>query len=200
MEGTDHACIDNLSSNLGRRGNKGITGPKGSPGIPGPVGPPGLPGSPGSSRIDVSLNYDNGKLPIRTTNYVPISYIIFPGSTSWGRDILNIKVACSFDKANIGINDTLRLDIKVEDITNNLNILSTGSLLYTEVIDTNNISQQVYKIVTNGDTLNLLNNIQNVPTGEAIFKISAKASRTYNTFIGATTKSHTVNIHAIEIY
>jgi len=200
MEGTDKSCIENLSANLGRRGNKGITGPTGSPGIPGPVGPPGLPGASGTSIIDISLNYDNGKLPVRTTNYVPISYLIFPGSTAWGRDVLNIKVACSFDKSSVSINDTLRLDIKVEDITNNLNILSSGSLLYTEVIDTDNNTQQVYKIVTNGDSLNTLNSIQNIPTGEAIFKISAKATRTYNDFRWAVIRSHTVNIHAIEIY
>ena len=200
MEATDHSCIENLSANLGRRGNKGVTGPTGSPGIPGPVGPPGLPGASGTSIIDVSLNYDNGKSIVLATNYVPISYIIFPGSTAWERDLLNIKVACSFDKSTARSGDTLRLDIKVEDVANNLGILSSGSLLYTEVIDISNNTEQVYKIVTNGDTENSNNLIQNIPEGEAIFKISAKATKTSSSFSGSITKAHTVNIYAIELY
>ena len=197
MEATDHSCIENLSANLGRRGNKGVTGPTGSPGIPGEVGPPGLPGASGTSLIDVSLNYDEGKISVTSRNYVPISYLIYPGSTAWDRDILNIKVACSFDKADVNVNDSLKLEIKVIDITNNLEILST-SLLLSEVINVSNITQQVYSIVTNGDTLNSTTTLQNIPSDEAIFRIDAKAYK-YKPGI-LVQYAQRVNIYAIELY
>ena len=180
MNATDLSCIENLSSNVGKRGERGVTGPAGVPGTYSIVGPPGQPGPSGTSRIDITMQGVEPFVPIQSTRPTVASYIYFPGSSTWGRDIQTIKVGCSFDKTAVGILDghTLRSEITLIDSTDTsapLDIFSQP-LKYDYTVTSANRGLKEFQIVEIGDSSSLNDYvvIQNVPTGEAILQVRIK--------------------------
>lgn len=201
ISASDLTNVDNISAEQGRRGYRGITGPQGRPGRNGNQGAPGLPGPSGSSKIDI--NFQGDTLPyfyVDSSKYKPIANIIFPGTTEWGRDLVKFKIACSFDK-NIKYKNftTLKAYIKVEDITNSLNVteILSSPLVAFESITGTAASTINYSIAQNGDALNTYTTFQNLPASSAIFRVSVQmASFTpFESYVDSA-----LNIYAIEIY
>lgn len=199
MNATDLSCIENLSANVGKRGARGITGAKGVPGTNGIQGVKGQPGPDGSSRIDVTMQGAEQFVPVQSNRTKTIAYLYYPGSTTWGRDIQSLKVACSFNKGTI-VGRELKAEITLTDktdINNPLEIFSEA-LQYNVIVDSTNIVLKEFQIVEIGDSL--INNyvtIQNVPTGKAVLEVNIRAYAVEN---GATTlDSPILEVHAIEL-
>ena len=197
MNAGDLSCTENLSANVGKRGDRGITGPKGSPGTYGPAGVPGQPGPSGSSRIDITMQGENPFVSVSSIREQTVAYIHYPGSTSWGGDIQNIKIGCSYNTANIVSGSVLSSEITLVDSTNSLDILSIP-LQYTNIINSTTLGTKNFEIVSLGvPRSNNYVTIQNVPTGPAVLQVKIKTSLTINGVVSRTPS--TLEVYAIEL-
>lgn len=180
MNASDIHCTDAFSLRQGPRGERGPQGQIGPAGPFGPIGPAGIPGTPGKSKIDIALRSNgNPYVQVQSTSFVPVGYFVFSGSTTFGTPA-EFRVAVSSLSSSSLINT--RTTIILEDVTDNANITEICTLTHTDKDDT----------VTVISTTTL----QNIPTDEAVFRISIKAESTSNVF----SNTPRGKIYAAELY
>ena len=170
MNASDINCTDNTTLPTGPRGERGPTGPTGPQGLAGPQGAEGAPGNSGHSKIDVTFTGgDEPYVGLNSTSYVPIGYVVFPGTSTFGTPVeakfgySGIKNTAQSNQQIVPINATI--EFIVEDVT-------TTPTTPAQVAN----GTFVFGDATHVPRVGIVNNFTNLSNTEVVFRISAKTA------------------------
>jgi hypothetical protein len=184
---TDLNCTDNYSLPQGPRGDRGPTGATGATGATGIQGATGPQGNTGASKIDISVTEDLlAYKEVSSTSYQEMAHFIFPGSTAFGTPF-GIRVGWSgiLQAANTFTGpEFIRLEMQVEDVTDPANPVVVSSSTVTP------------SGATFEPLIALDQTLTNIPTTQAVFKLSARLK---TSAIGLPKGTQPARIYALEM-
>jgi hypothetical protein len=170
MNASDINCTDNTTLPTGPRGERGPTGPTGPQGLAGPQGVEGAPGNSGHSKIDVTFTGgDEPYVGLNSTSYVPIGYVVFPGTSTFGTPV-EAKFGYS------GIYNATQTPLQI------LPVYATIEFIIEDVTTTPTAPTQVangafvFSDATHVPKVGIVNNFTNLSNTEVVFRISAKTA------------------------
>ena len=170
MNASDINCTDNTTLPTGPRGERGPTGPTGPQGLAGPQGVEGAPGNSGKSKIDVTFTGgDEPYVGLNSTSYVPIGYVVFPGTSTFGTPV----------EAKFGYSGIFNSTQTPSQI---LAVFATIEFIIEDVTTTPTSPTQVangtfvFGDATHVPRVGIVNNFTNLSNTEVVFRISAKTA------------------------